>query len=207
MGLRERKKEDRKRRMLEAAGTLFHEQGLAGTTMSAVAERAGVGVGTLYNYYPSKDTLFVAVLKQSLLTMTGRESGASRTESSDPVDILIGAVKGFLTLVELHDRSLWLEFVASIYAAGRQLDEPVFDLDWMLIEELMGRLVLLQDRQLVDPELDPEHGATLLFGCIILRFQMFVLSRDIQAADMEGLLRGDFERLLKGFGPGLKGEK
>ncbi len=205
-GLRERKKEERKRRMLEAAGTLFHERGLDGTTMSAVAERAGVGVGTLYNYYPSKDTLFIAVLKQSLLTMTGTESGAVTSAEADPVEILLGAAKGFLTLLKVHDRSLWLEFAASIYTSGRKLDEPVFELDWMLVAELEKRLVLLKERGVVDPNLDTEHGAMVLFGCILMQFQMFVLSRDIDANDLEDMLRKDFALLLRGFYPVERGE-
>ncbi len=205
-GLRERKKAERKRRMLEAAGALFHERGLDGTTMSAVAGRAGVGVGTLYNYYPSKDTLFIAVLKQSLLSMTGTESGAVASADRDPVEILLGAVKGFLTLLKVHDRSLWLEFAASIYTSGRKLDEPVFELDWMLVAELTNRLILLKERGVLDPNLDPEHGAMLLFACILMQFQMFVLSRDVDPNDLEDMLRRDFARMLRGFYPAEEGE-
>jgi len=39
---------------------VFHERGYEGTTIPAIAERAGVAQGTLYNYFPSKEKLLFA---------------------------------------------------------------------------------------------------------------------------------------------------
>lgn len=47
-------------RVLRAAGELFAERG-ADVTMEEVARRAGVGVGTIYRRFPSKDQLLAAV--------------------------------------------------------------------------------------------------------------------------------------------------
>lgn len=47
-------------RVLEAAHALFAERG-ASVTMEEVARRAGVGVGTLYRRFPSKELLYLAV--------------------------------------------------------------------------------------------------------------------------------------------------
>ena len=47
-------------RVLRAAHELFAERG-AEVTMEEVARRAGVGVGTIYRRFPSKEHLFVAV--------------------------------------------------------------------------------------------------------------------------------------------------
>jgi len=43
--------------IVEAALELFRERGFEGTTMRAVAERAGVSVGNAYYYFSSKDEL------------------------------------------------------------------------------------------------------------------------------------------------------
>jgi AcrR family transcriptional regulator len=45
---------------MEAALAVFHEHGYEGTTIPAIAERAGVAQGTLYNYFPSKEKLLFA---------------------------------------------------------------------------------------------------------------------------------------------------
>ncbi len=49
---------------LGAAESLFVEQGYEGTTMTAVAERAGSSIGALYSYFPDKVALARALAAQ-----------------------------------------------------------------------------------------------------------------------------------------------
>jgi TetR/AcrR family transcriptional repressor of mexJK operon len=48
--------------VLEAARTLFLQQGYAGTTMDDIASLAGLTKRTLYNNYPDKEALFVQIV-------------------------------------------------------------------------------------------------------------------------------------------------
>lgn len=52
--------------LLEAAAQVFGERGYARTTTNHVAERAGVSIGTLYQYFPDKDALLVALAREHL---------------------------------------------------------------------------------------------------------------------------------------------
>ena len=63
---RQRRKETRPQELLDAALALFVEKGFAATRAEEVAQRAGVSKGTLYLYYPSKEDLFKAVIRQNL---------------------------------------------------------------------------------------------------------------------------------------------
>ena len=47
--------------ILEAAAGVLAERGYAGTSTNLVAERAGVSVGSLYQYFPNKDSLVQAL--------------------------------------------------------------------------------------------------------------------------------------------------
>lgn len=49
---------DKRSAILEAAKTLFLEQGYAGTRMDRIADHAGVSKLTLYSHYQNKDDLF-----------------------------------------------------------------------------------------------------------------------------------------------------
>src|SRR5689334_6008272 len=49
--------EETRARIVGAALELFEERGYAGTTMRAVAERAGVSLGNAYYYFGSKEHL------------------------------------------------------------------------------------------------------------------------------------------------------
>jgi len=53
--------EDKQRLILRAATEVFCEQGFEAASMQAIAERAGVGKGTLYLYYQSKGDLIEQV--------------------------------------------------------------------------------------------------------------------------------------------------
>jgi AcrR family transcriptional regulator len=47
--------------ILEAAARVFAERGYAGATTNHIAQRAGVSIGSLYQYFPNKDTILVAL--------------------------------------------------------------------------------------------------------------------------------------------------
>jgi AcrR family transcriptional regulator len=53
-----------RQRIVEAALELFKEKGYDGTTMRAVAQRAGVSLGNAYYYYASKDDLVLGFYDQ-----------------------------------------------------------------------------------------------------------------------------------------------
>ena len=63
---RERRKEARPGELLAAALDLFVEKGFAATRSEEVAQRAGVSKGTLFLYFPTKEDLFKAVVRESM---------------------------------------------------------------------------------------------------------------------------------------------
>ncbi len=63
---RQRRKEARPQELLDAALQLFVERGFAAARMEEVAALAGVSKGTLYLYYPSKEELLKAVIRERL---------------------------------------------------------------------------------------------------------------------------------------------
>lgn len=66
------KKEEIRRKLLEAARAEFLEHGFQGANMRAIAKRASQNPGNIYHYYSSKDALFRAVLENVLRSV---ESG------------------------------------------------------------------------------------------------------------------------------------
>ena len=199
MGLRERKKQYRNQRVLAAAEDLFHELGFEATTMSAVARRAELAVGTLYNYYSSKDILFVAVLKKTLASQVAGVQRKLPDMLSDPASFVIDVFRGVFALVGMHDRELWQEFMVSVYKARRTLDEPVFELDWMLIAELETRLARLQKAHVIDASLNLERVAMILFGCFLMRFQMYLMALDCDLETFRNDLGEDVEMIVRGL--------
>lgn len=62
MGLRDRKKAQRRRQILHHAGRLFNENGFDATTMAEIASSAEVSPPTVFNYFGSKENMLSALL-------------------------------------------------------------------------------------------------------------------------------------------------
>ena len=57
-------------RILDAAAHVFAERGYTATTTNHVAIAAGVSIGSVYQYFPNKDALLVALEERHLRTAT-----------------------------------------------------------------------------------------------------------------------------------------
>ena len=62
---REERKAQARRRILDAAKSVFFRDGFVATNLDRVADQAGVAKGTLYRYFESKADLYVAVLAEN----------------------------------------------------------------------------------------------------------------------------------------------
>ncbi len=85
---RKRRKEARPQELLAAALLLFVEKGFAATRIEEVAQQAGVSKGTLYLYYPSKEELFKAVVRQNLSSLIEEGQQVAETFTGSSADLL-----------------------------------------------------------------------------------------------------------------------
>jgi AcrR family transcriptional regulator len=83
-----RRKEARPAEILDAALACFAERGFAATRLDAVAKRAGITKGTLYLYFPNKEELFKAVVRQAIVANIARGEELV-AESAAPAPVLL----------------------------------------------------------------------------------------------------------------------
>lgn len=87
--------------IVEAAARILAERGWAGFNTNAVAERAGVSIGSLYEYFPDKQALVDEIASDHLAR--GEALFASAADglvaADDPEALLDALIRG---LVELH---------------------------------------------------------------------------------------------------------
>jgi AcrR family transcriptional regulator len=105
--------------IVEAAGQLLVEGGRAAVTTNAVAARAGVSIGSLYQYFPNKEALFAA-LQQQHREEVGPLIHHALSRLSDPsIDLVAGIVMLMRGMVELHKAD-----PARLRALAEELGEP-----------------------------------------------------------------------------------
>ena len=83
-------------RVLEAAKAVFSAGG-SEASLEAVARRAGVGIGTLYRHFPTREALFEAVYRREVDQLS--ELAEQLKGTADPVDALRRWLKSNVQLV------------------------------------------------------------------------------------------------------------
>jgi AcrR family transcriptional regulator len=92
--------ERRRPQVLDAALALFLERGYEGTSMSAVADSAGVSKPVVYACFPSKEELFRALLhREEERILVEIQAAFEGSDLSDPEGTLIEGFTGFLRAV------------------------------------------------------------------------------------------------------------
>ena len=98
-------------KILDSASKLFASRGYATVAMKDVAEAAGTSVGNLYNYYPAKKDLFLAV-RRIWMQRFDDDFVSDAKDSADPRLALKNAVFRLLDMTECWG-GLWEEFMES----------------------------------------------------------------------------------------------
>lgn len=98
-------KDDIKHRILDVARQEFSSRGYAKASMRNIASKVGVGVGNIYNYYPSKDKLFSAVLApvvSACYAMFDKHHGEYGQDaiSMTQENYLVSAVSDYMTILK-----------------------------------------------------------------------------------------------------------
>lgn len=139
LGLRERKKRLRLRRIVHAAEALFMEKGFTNTTIQDIADQAEVGLGTLYLYARSKEDLLVLVFKQHILRMIEQAF-----DQVDPGDELLDQMMTFFDgHIEYHkkdpslSRTVLKELSFSSTEQRRRDIEQIMEASYTKLRELI----------------------------------------------------------------------
>jgi AcrR family transcriptional regulator len=109
--------------ILAAAVELFSQQGFAATEVQQIANRAGVGKGTVYRHFVNKDKLFLAAADLGL-----RRLKDAVNQSADglvtPLDRLRGGVVAFLQFFREHPE--FVDLMIQERAHFRDRQSPTF---------------------------------------------------------------------------------
>ena len=174
--------ERNRQRLLEAAQQVFAEEGLA-VPIDAIAQRAGLGVGTLYRHFPTKEALFEAILvgRMERLEALARDGATSTDPGAAFFDFLSQMVAEGLAK---------RDFFAAL--AGTGVDLERFAKAKQRMKRAVGVLVeRAQKARVVRADVGAGDVLTLVMGTV-------------GAADRHGAGPAERKRLLRVISDGLR---
>lgn len=152
----QKRSRERVERMLSAASSLITEQGSDGMRMGEVATRAGVPIGSLYQFFPDKSAIIRALAERftadSRACIDGALAGVRNKEGlrqafSDLVDTYYG-----IFLAEPVMRDVW---------SGTQADKTLRELE--LADSRASAKTLIDALSRIKPSADPDMQAATAF--------------------------------------------
>ncbi|TDV55088.1 TetR/AcrR family transcriptional regulator [Actinophytocola oryzae] len=106
-------------RLLTAAHEVFAEQG-TNASLEEIARRAGVGIGTLYRHFPTREELLVALLNEGFTAL--RKYAEALLGAPDPREALAEWLARFAS-----GSGAYRGLSGSVLATSGQKDSPLYD--------------------------------------------------------------------------------
>jgi AcrR family transcriptional regulator len=189
----EQAKAARREEILDAARRVFADRGFRGTTIADIAEVAGIALGTIYLYFPSKEDVFCAMSAQLTAIITG---AIVEGDDRDTLDLAVRSrIDNVFYACERNRDLVRLVFLNTDSNAAekrmRAAEEKRFT---PLIEELSAAMELGTIRRA-----DPVIMTRLVIGLVsIAVYQAFVIS---DGRDADKLRRECAEMVLSYMRP------
>jgi AcrR family transcriptional regulator len=193
-GLREKKKARTKEEIFQVAIELFADKGYTQTTIEEIAEKAEVGVGTVYNYYGSKMGLLTEI--SAKITSEALEKGAAileRTEGS-PEELISDLLLVYMSQIFYFNPDLVRQSMVAAFLEPESIGVAFAKDDYRLMGQLGELLKCLQERGMIDEDLPVEKSVLVLYSSLTLLVMAYI-QKEIKKDEIKATIR-DFVDLI-----------
>ncbi|NPT64265.1 TetR family transcriptional regulator [Paraburkholderia sp. RL16-012-BIC-B] len=179
--------------LLEAASIEFAEKGYDGATMTAIAARAGSSIGSLYQFFPTKDQIAGALVENYLNMLA--ETFRKLSEAAPTLDLSLLASR--LTRTFLKFRETHPAFVALVETYSYALPGTV-----SIRERLRGEIESVLAA--VAPHLAPAEITVraaviqqIMKGAVAINGDTSIAGRKAAIDELEGLMQHYLHEVIK----------
>lgn len=187
-GVREKKKEALRQQILGAAKECFLTDGFEETTIADIAARANIGVGTLYNYFPSKALLYVQSYYRDMGNPKEKLDEVIRRYGDDPSLTIIHIIEIYLEPYRTFERNQLRElFCVFIDSLNKHHELGVFYTasKFMFIDFITKILKAYQDKGMLSSSIDTNDGAFCIYSIISTQALFFTMNDTISYETMQ----------------------
>jgi AcrR family transcriptional regulator len=202
MGTRWRRRKDaRPQEILEAAVKVFAAKGFAATRIEDIAARAGVSKGTIYLYFPSKEAVFTALVKEKLGGRVTAFADLTRGHEGPAAPLLAALLRGIGFFIRTSDYVVLPKIV--IAEAGNFPDLARMYRDEVIMRgmALLGGVIEAGMKRGEFRRMPVEHAVRICLAPLLFiavwrtTFDQF----DSKPYDYEGLVEDHIATVLRGL--------
>lgn len=187
-------KEASRAAILDAAQKVFLANGYAAGSLTGVADVAGIPRTTLYEYYPSKGHILLAVLEDRIPPLL--EDLLADLERTSPLEIINQIfTRGFELVVRAP------ELAELMFRVGRELPKDLRDEMWALLDPITNELFRQARAGAASgefPSSHPDRFGRILADMLASAIDELTLSGDFQA-EMDEVLEARLTFISRGL--------
>ena len=190
-GLRERNRNRRRREILMAAAKVFRKAGFETARIDEIADLASVAPGTVYNYFPTKETLLL-----ELVGFYRRESSEARNKIvlnplADPLESIYSYYAELLDRsLKYLDKKIWRHVqAASILGAWEQFGSELMNTERQMIDEQTRMLRKIKANGGLPVSLDERMFAEMVHAISFFWWQTFLSDDDMSVEVAKSTMR------------------
>lgn len=194
-GLRELKKENRKKRIFEAALRLFKENGFEKTTMDTIAADAGLAVGTLYNYFPSKVELLFSIIDSGTDKYT-QDLDRVIAENTSLRDSILDFYMIYLQSFATYGKRVWRELLGEFLFKQSNCMKMIDVIDKQFHDKIKELLTAFEKKGVLKRGADLEAAASALYALLGYNVIRYLSDPEMTEVELVGALRSQAELIV-----------
>ncbi|SOX51989.1 TetR/AcrR family transcriptional regulator [Mycobacterium ahvazicum] len=167
-------------RVLEVAYDTFAAEGLS-VPIDEIARRAGVGAGTVYRHFPTKEALFQAVIEDHMQHLV--DEGYALLESAGPGEALFAYLRSLVLQWGAADRGL----VDALAGFGIDIAAAAPDAEDAFLAMLDELLRAAQRAGTARPDIGVREVKTIMVGCQAMEAYNAELAERVTDVVVDGL--------------------
>lgn len=179
MNLREKKKKEIKEKIIKVSKEIFFNTSYEKTTIEEIAQKADIGVGTVYNYFNSKADILICIAEKEI-DIEGVSYILSEEDLKKSVaDIIVDFSWKSLGNLKILSKRIWKELIRAMINSSKSNNlilNGFMKIDLNYIKNLEQLLENLKNKGLLKSNFDSSTASMVLYNNIMALVIQYIFS-------------------------------
>lgn len=165
-------KKERRQKILEISDEMFSSQGYEKTSISAIAKKAGLGVGTVYNYFDSKDAIFSAVYGRKFGVDQVLDISKIEIDQASPLKPVIDYIDSFEKILNKIPKWLFKQLIR-VGVKNDKLMKTFISYDLKMIDDMEKIITKIKNNGYLSEQVNPKILAEMVYSVYAYDFILY----------------------------------
>jgi len=192
-GLRQQKKTKCRKIILQAAQKMFFTHGYEKTTIEIISRHAGIGVGTIYNYFASKAELYVRVMSDLFeVTQISNFKKLVDNEDKSASEVIFNLLNIHIDLFAKVEKHMIKELFTVVFGNTEDcisIRERMIKLDYEFLSVLNELLCVLVEEGKLKEDFNVNECAKVVFSIIATSLFSFVYDDNSNIEEVKKMIK------------------